>query len=237
MSLNVKRLFGAKLAALDGAIGEVTDFYFDDKTWIVRYVVAETGSWFQGQKVLLSPYAFGPLTEDGDSLRVNLTKDQIAASPLMDTQEPVSRQYEVKYYRHYGWPAYWEGRWTWGTSRYPILLPLAVGAGSHEYDQIHNHLRSLRAVDGYRVATPDGTVGHVSGLGVDRDSWEISEVIVKTGHHSGDEILLSPSQVDEISFPERLVLVNLSRPGQPETAPASGGTPKALPAVDLGVGR
>lgn len=211
---NITDRYGSKLAALDGPIGEVKDFYFDDKTWIVRYVVAETGTWFTGKKVLLSPYAFGPLVQDGQPLQVNLTKKQIANSPPIETHEPVSRQYEVKYYRHYGWPIYWEGRWRWGGSSYPVLLPAApseAGAAPHVHDQMDNHLRSMRAVDGYRSQTSDGTIGHLCGFTVDRNSWEIQEVIVKTGHQSGDEILISTAQIDEISFQERKLFVNLTR--------------------------
>ena len=41
---NLKQIRGHKLAASDGAIGHVKDFYFDDKTWAIRCLVADTGS-------------------------------------------------------------------------------------------------------------------------------------------------------------------------------------------------
>jgi hypothetical protein len=214
MSQNLKGLYGVKLAALDGDIGHIKDFYFDDKTWIIRYVVAETGSWFTGRKVLLSPYAFGPLSLDAKTLSVNLTQKQIADSPPIESHEPVSRQFEVKYYRHYGWPAYWEGKWTWGTRSYPVLLPVSetkIGGKQHSHDPLDSHLRSTRAVDGYRVESTDGTIGQVDGFTLDRDSWVIHEVIVRTGHQPGDEILISPDRIDEIYLPERKMSVTLTK--------------------------
>ncbi|MES1194358.1 MAG: PRC-barrel domain-containing protein, partial [Opitutus sp.] len=57
MLQNIKELYGSKLAASDGEIGHVKDFYFDDHTWVVRYVVADTGTWLSGRLVLLSPHA------------------------------------------------------------------------------------------------------------------------------------------------------------------------------------
>ena len=36
MLQNIKELYGDKLTALDGEIGRVKDFYFDDKTWVIR---------------------------------------------------------------------------------------------------------------------------------------------------------------------------------------------------------
>jgi hypothetical protein len=60
MSRSIGQLYGDKLGASDGEAGHVKDFYFDDKNWVVRYVVADTGSWLAGRQVLLSPLAFGP---------------------------------------------------------------------------------------------------------------------------------------------------------------------------------
>jgi hypothetical protein len=59
MSRTIKQLLGDQLGASDGDIGHVKDFYFDDKSWAVRYVVADTGSWLPGRQVLLSPHSFG----------------------------------------------------------------------------------------------------------------------------------------------------------------------------------
>ena len=39
----VKTLIGFKLNCLDGEIGTVKEFYFDDRHWIIRYLVADTG--------------------------------------------------------------------------------------------------------------------------------------------------------------------------------------------------
>src|SRR3569832_2210711 len=52
-----KELTGSKLAALDGEIGHVKDIYFDDQSWTVRYLVADTGHWLPDRRVLLSPFA------------------------------------------------------------------------------------------------------------------------------------------------------------------------------------
>ena len=40
---SIQQRYGEKLRATDGEIGHVRDFYFDDKTWTVRYLVADTG--------------------------------------------------------------------------------------------------------------------------------------------------------------------------------------------------
>jgi len=100
MLQSIKHLYGNKLGASDGDIGQVKDFYFDDQSWTVRYVVANTGNWLSGSQVLLSPHAFGGSSPAGHAIRVNLTRKQIEDSPLMETHKPVSRQYEEEYHRY-----------------------------------------------------------------------------------------------------------------------------------------
>ncbi|MEO7101148.1 MAG: PRC-barrel domain-containing protein, partial [Luteolibacter sp.] len=122
MQQNLKHLYGHKLAASDGDIGQVHDFYFDDKTWMVRYLVADTGSWLSGRQVLLSPHAFGHWDRTGKFLAINLTRKQIENSPSIELHKPVSRQYEIDYYQYYGWPVYWDGGGMWGLGGYPVAI-------------------------------------------------------------------------------------------------------------------
>jgi len=59
MLRSMKDLEGYGIRATDGTIGHVKDFCFDDHTWVVRYLVVETGSWLSSRKVLISPIAIG----------------------------------------------------------------------------------------------------------------------------------------------------------------------------------
>lgn len=212
---STKELYGNRLAALDGEIGRVKDFYFDDQVWVIRYLVADTGSWLTGRLVLLSPHAFGKLDRHAKTLHVNLRKVQIQNSPSIDSHKPVSRQYETEYYGYYGWPAYWEGDSMWGLGGYPAALPptkeeVEVRRQYHHRDD--KHLRSTQAVTGYRIEATDGTIGHVTGFLVDDRNWEIRELVVEAGHwYARQRILISPSRVKRISYEESKVYVDLSK--------------------------
>ena len=67
---------GVTIEAIDGDIGSVQDLYFDDRTWTVRYLVVDTGTWLPGRQVLISPFAFQPVP-GASRLRTALTKEQI----------------------------------------------------------------------------------------------------------------------------------------------------------------
>jgi hypothetical protein len=50
---------GYAILAIDGTIGTVSDFLFDDDSWLVRWLVVDTGTWLSGRKVLLPPFVLG----------------------------------------------------------------------------------------------------------------------------------------------------------------------------------
>ncbi len=215
MLISTKELIGTKIAAMDGDIGHVKDFYFDDKLWVVRYMVADTGSWLTGRLVLLSPYAFGRFDKDARVQHINLTRSQIEKSPSIEAHRPVSRQYEIDYYRYYGWPSYWNGGAMWGFSGFPDMLTPAnkvVGDQLLVHEKSEKHLRSALAVTGYGIHTVDGNIGNLSGLRVDDRSWAVGEVAVDTGHwYSGKEILISPGRITRVSYEDSKIFVNLTR--------------------------
>jgi hypothetical protein len=222
MLQSIKEFYGDKLAALDGDIGHVKDFYFDDKTWAIRYLVADTGSWLTGRLVLLSPHAFAKWDEYEKTLHVKLHKKQIESSPSIDSHRPVSRQYEEEYYQYYGWPAYWQGGQIWGAGGYPVMMPMPLPrspARSAPRPRADLHLQSTQAVTGYPIQTVDGTIGRVSGLMVDPKRWIICDLVVETGHwYSGREILIPTGRIERISYEESRVVVNLTKADIEQTA-------------------
>lgn len=223
MLKSIQQFYGSKLGASDGDIGHVRDFYFDDTTWAVRYLVADTGSWLAGRLVLLSPHAFGRFDPEAKALSINLSRKQIEESPSIESHRPISRQYEEDYYRYYGWPVYWEGGQMWGMGSFPVFaLPTASSLHArhtHHEASGDSHLRSAQAITGYHIQTVDGPIGHVSGFLVDDKTWVIGELVVEAGHwYSGKEILVSPGKIGRIDYEESKVFVNLTKEDIQRTA-------------------
>ena len=222
MLQNIKQLYGNKLAAIDGTIGHVKDFYFDDKAWAVRYLVADTGTWLTDKLVLLSPHAFGRWDRDENVLHVNLTRKQIEDSPSPDTHQPVSRQYEEDYYRYYGWPNYWQGAGMWGLSGFPLITPPLPQENPphHGHNQRQDlHLRSAKDIIGYQIQATDGAAGAVSSLMVDDKTWALGELVVDVSHwFSKTEILITVDKIQRISYEDSTVYVNLTMDEIKQTA-------------------
>jgi hypothetical protein len=225
---NTKELYGKRLTAVDGDIGHVKDFYFDDAAWAVRYVVVDTGSWLTGRLVLLSPHAFATLDQGKKTLRVNLRKEQIEGSPSIAAHETVSQQFEEQYYRSYGWPVYWQGGKMWGMSGDPLALspqPQDAAVRKALEPIADRHLQSTLVVSTYDVQAVDGPIGHMANFHVNPRSWAIEELAVETGHWlSGKQILVSSNKVDRIDCIEKKVFVKLTRADIERTAEDSFAT-------------
>ena len=133
MLLSTKHLSGFKIDASDGDIGDVHSFLIDDQSWVVRYIVVETGSWFHGRKVLVVPSAAGNPDGAKKRLPIHLTRDQIENSPEIDTDMPVSRRQEIKLHRYYQWQPYWVGG---VPSVTPVYAPGAFNSDADRYKSI-----------------------------------------------------------------------------------------------------
>src|SRR5450759_4968268 len=127
MLRSMNDLLGYAIRATDGDIGHVKDFYFDDHSWVIRYLVVDTGTWLSDRKVLISPVAIGHPDWTSRVLPAAITKEQVTNSPDVDTEKPVSRQYEEVLHDYYGYPYYWGGAGIWGMGAYPG--PLMAGMG------------------------------------------------------------------------------------------------------------
>ena len=195
-----KSLKGYRLQATDGTLGKVEEFYFDDKHWAVRYLVADTGDWLTGRQVLISPHALTAVDRQARTVSIHLTKKKIAESPSLDSDKPVSKQFEESYYVYYGWPMYWSGPFMWGA--YPYLLP---GPGKvREVDGRHDawdpNLRSTRHVTGFTVVASDGEIGHVDDFVIDDETWAIRYLVVATHNWwPGKKVLISPRWIESIN--------------------------------------
>lgn len=88
-------LLDYNIAASDGVQGLVRDFLFDDESWIVHYLVAETATRIGARNVLIAPFLVGPCDWQTKRLTVRLTSQQIQTSPPLEADMPISRQRET----------------------------------------------------------------------------------------------------------------------------------------------
>ena len=217
MLTRVSHLKGLAIHASDGEIGHVEEFYFDDESWAIRYLVVNTGGWLSGRLVLISPAFLRGTDLQSRQLHLALTRHQIENSPGINTHKSVSRQHEAEYMNYYGSSYYWGGPYLWGAGPMPLDMlkppsPSNMQAGAVQRDSPDFHLRSTSAVTGYHIAAEDGSIGHIKDFIVSPDTWRIRYLEINTHNlMPGKKVLLAPEWVQSVNWSESEVRVRLSR--------------------------
>ena len=215
MLRGLKPLHESTVVATDGDIGKVHDVYFHDDTWIIRYLVVDTGHWLPDRKVLVPPSVLGQPNWSALTFPVALTRAQVQESPDIDTDKPVSRQQELDLHSHFGWPAYWIDP---GFGPWPTMVPIAPIPNPVQPSETATeakgdpHLRSVREVRGYHIHARDGELGHVEDFIADDEFWVLRYLLAATRNWlPGEQVVIAPQWLREIRYWERRVELNLTR--------------------------
>ena len=213
MIRSLNELEGYTLRALDGDIGRCSDFLFDDSQWTVRYMVADTGRWLPGRKILISPAFLETADWDNRRFPVRLTRSQIENGPPLDSDAPVSRRYERAYHEFFATTFYGMGSGLWGNYPWPGMsaLPEAQVAPP-EVPESHleaTQVRSVHELTGYRVVAEDGEgAGHVEEFLVDDTTWALRYLVIDRSRLPfSRKVLLAMEWIDEVDWVDRTLRV------------------------------
>ena len=223
VDLQVSLLKDFTVIAKDGAVGRLVDVLFDDLTWLMRWVVIDTGHWLSARRVLVHPTAVGSIDVAHRSLTVKFSKAQIAACPVVPLGGAISPLIDTLLHGHYGSDPHW-GNSSSGECWPPaplIASPLVGGtypgpaAGRPKSGRRNDpDLLSLEAVTGYTMHATDGEIGRIEDIVVDDSDWRIRSLRVATsGWWPEKHVLLSPSHVVSVQSSHREFRVDLTRQG------------------------
>jgi hypothetical protein len=240
MLRTIKDLENYTIRATDGDIGRITDFYFDDLNWVIRYLVVDTGTWLSGRKVLITSNSLSRPDWIKKVLPIFITKAQVKNSPNLDAVEPISRQHELQFLKYYGNPHYWGASGLSvedssspnskkktnglisGLRRLPTEKdkPHAARAKDEESQSEGGSLRSCEEIMEYHIEAIDGDIGHVGSLLVDEETWAIRYLIVDTSEWwVGHQVLVAPSWINGVRWVNDSVSVNLTRQAVKDAPP------------------
>ncbi|MEO8326400.1 MAG: PRC-barrel domain-containing protein [Nitrospirota bacterium] len=223
---------GYHLRAIDKDLGSVDDFYFDDRLWRIRYLVADTGNWLPGRNVLIGQEAFEASEWEDKVFPVTLTSAEIEDSPGIETDLPFSGQKEKELRQFFKWREYWDDDVFVQPSGFtPMSVPggeamtqsLKEGKNSPGKLDGNPHLRSANEVQGYYIGAQDGEIGHVDDFIVEDTTWAIRYLVVDTHNWlPGKKVLISYKWVNSVDWNKQTVEVAMTREtieGSPEYDP------------------
>jgi uncharacterized protein YrrD len=220
MKINLNEIIGSLVQAKDGNIGKIADFYFDDHTWAIRYLIVDLGVLHAWRKVLISPVSFKETNWESKEFIINLTKDQVIKSPDIDTERPVTKQHERELHEYYDWPVYWNiggppvyGGLNTAFTPPPFIKVNEAGERVSSYKPKGNepNLQSVKDVSGYDVQADGEMFGDVESFYIDDKTWVIGYILVNSPKMTlGKKILISPHWIKDISWMEFKIFLDLS---------------------------
>ena len=195
----LETLVGSSVIAADGEIGRVRNFLVDDKSWSIRYLVVDVGSWLKKKDVILAITAVQEPDWEKKIFHVSLTKEQVRNCPDVDAEKPVSRQQEIAMRDYWGWMAYWvDKELGWASAPTGVKYPL--------HTEEDPHLRSAMHLIGYQVGATVAEMGSLAGFILDEESWHIGYLDVKGGDWLESRSVLVPTRwVKAVSWANRRV--------------------------------
>lgn len=180
MLRHANHLIGFGIQAVDGVIGRIEDFLFDDRSGKIRHlVIGLLGADEEERSVLVDPECVDAVDTERRTVAVSLSVDAVRSCPDAQTDPPVCRQG-----RSSG-DCVWMGL-PWGEGAgvlgvpIPIFLPVERPTCPQDAPAGDPHLRSLVELASYAVRAVDGWCGTVRGFLVDMERWAIREALVKT---------------------------------------------------------
>ncbi|MFP4380442.1 MAG: PRC-barrel domain-containing protein [Candidatus Sumerlaeia bacterium] len=218
MKRSLKELRNYIIKGTDDDLGSVHDFYFDDASWKIRYLVVDTGNWLPGRKVLIPVSALEKADWETRLFHVNLTARQIEESPEIASDKPVSKQNEIDLHAYFGWTPYWgtgqalAGPGGMAAPPVTALKEDAEAKVNPEAERGDPHLRSCDEVEGYHISAEDDKIGHVEDFLADDEDWSILYLHVDTKNWwPGKHVLIAPSWITGINWAEALVHVRMTK--------------------------
>ncbi|MFM0209520.1 PRC-barrel domain containing protein [Paraburkholderia sediminicola] len=98
--LSIKQAGGYTIEAVDGPIGRIRDFVFDDETWLIRYLTIDTREWWQSKsEVLLSTESVDSIDSAASTIFTTLSREAIQQRPVYLDDVPLRRMYETQFHK------------------------------------------------------------------------------------------------------------------------------------------
>lgn len=202
MFTSLTTLMKIPLVTTDREEHQVSCLLFDDRSWDIRFLVVNAGTWFSRRQVVVRTGATDQPNWTKKVITATLTHQELARCADASSVKPVSQQQQLALKKYFGWPDFGP---TWH-------VPAALVPAQREFPTQTNddpHLRNTIGLLGYEVWSADRRVGILSDFVMEPNSWHIKYLLVKFGDWVYHEERFVPTlAVQNISWGRHRVALN-----------------------------
>lgn len=203
MLRSLSEIMGYGLQCMDGRGGRCIDFLFDDRDWVIRYLVGETNRWWPKRRVLISTQSVGEPDWDTHLVPIGLRTKELQNSPRRGPPgdlpwmalDPASGEPDTSAAA--------------GVDTEPSDRTEASGKAVET--AAHKHAQSVRAIRRYRAWAEGKARGSVEDLIVDDSNWKIRWLVTGTGRApSARKVMVKPDAVAGTPVGRRELRLNMT---------------------------
>jgi hypothetical protein len=189
------------IVTTDGLRRPIRNVLFDDRSWLIRFLIVDAGAFF-GKRLVVVPVTACDVPDwTQNSIAVNMNADQLLNCPDADSVRPVSRQQQIAWNRHFGWP---ENDPTWFSSSSRDIPGMEFPVGGED----DPHLRRALDLISYQIWGSGGPLGSLEGFFLKDASWHIEYLLVRAGGWECREKAVPTQCVASISWGQRRVVLD-----------------------------
>lgn len=208
MRTNLKALYGFTLLGFEGKIGTVEDYYIDDHSWIAKFMVVDTGEWLTSRRVVISTQSVEDIDWELSRLHTRLTRNQVKASPEIDTERHMGPEHEEVLVRHYHLHSRWPEAGMFGIPPFVPATPIPKESLEKELQYRKTRLVVAGEVMGCSVEATDGRLGALDDFMI-QAGWQIGEIVVRTGGSVlGKKIWIALSDITMVDWEKNVIKVD-----------------------------
>jgi sporulation protein YlmC with PRC-barrel domain len=205
-----------EVKSIDGTIGKLDNFLFDDIEMAIKYLVVNTKMEVPNNNVLVSISAVEEIEKEKELIRLKLIKSDIKNNPNMNSIEFLSHKKKKDYVKYLKSPVNnRQIRTKNGSSKkcgkksLPIIKTVEIPTTTDE-KTLTSELQSTNELIGYDIKVKDGNIGQLEDLMVTPDTWTINYIVVGSNKWFGDEkVLISPNSIKEINWNNNFIYIDL----------------------------
>lgn len=207
MVFNLNDFRGFGIHSLEGPIGKAHDFYFSKNDWKVHYLLCDAGYWMTDRLIIFSMESIKKIDIKNKNIFLNLDKEKIFNSPLINSENSVSRIIENKLFEYYGWVKYWETEEDYKNKVEDKSYK--VKKQSKELNSIAG-LNCTREIIGQIIQADHTQVGMLSSLIANTDEWQIVFMLINYDKaDSMKKLIIKPFWLNKYIFNEPITKLNV----------------------------
>lgn len=178
MLRSLDSLLNFTVHANDGEASGLEDVCIDKSTWDIRYLVLNTGNWLIGRAVLLSTRHLSGFDANAQKLDIDLSMADFEASPELKSTTELTRAFEERLFKHFGWGPYWPA---------PATAP--TDEANEDASRSEPTFYTFQDIRGYEVVYGEQTLGWIKDVIYDDKTWKATSLIFDTGKTLREKII------------------------------------------------